>query len=166
MTLKDWPCAGFPGMAINPQTLLAEVVDEEKCAIALAESADPADEVFVLIASGQTSLAAEVAANARLLDPAGFKLQILDADLLRATKHYERAEMALKHLMLESTGPSQEAWIHQELGTVYFSNNNFDAAARSFSSALDLRVSSRADASNIYASTLSLRRARDMAERA
>ncbi|MDD0858299.1 hypothetical protein NHF46_12005 [Arthrobacter alpinus] len=38
MGLKDWPSAGFPGTAVNPMTLIPEVVDEESCTQALAES--------------------------------------------------------------------------------------------------------------------------------
>lgn len=165
MALKDWPCAGFPGTAVNPTTLLPEVVDEELCVSALAESTDPADEVFVLIARGQTTDAAEAAANARLANPTAVKLQILDADLLRATKHFERAEKALKNLLGQSSDASMDAWIHQQLGKVYFTSENFDAAAKSFSTALDQRVAAGADAADIYASTISLRRALDMAER-
>lgn len=165
MTLKDWPSAGFPGTAVNPKTLLVEVVDEDACEQALQASGDAADAIFVMIARGQTNQAAEAAATARLQDPSRIKLQILDADLLRATKHYERAEKVLKSLIPLAETPTTLAWIHQQLGKVHFNSGNYEAAAKSFSSALDQRVSLGADAADIYASTVSLRRALDLAER-
>jgi hypothetical protein len=58
-----------------------------------------------------------------------------------------------------------EAWVYQQLGKVYFSNGNYPAAARCFSAALERRVAAGADASAIYSSTVSLKRALDLAER-
>jgi len=165
MSLKDWPSAGFPGTAVNPETLLPEVVDDETCAQALELSHDAADHVFVLLARGLTAEAAEMAADARVADPQSIRLQVLDAEVLRATKHFDRAERVLKALIPAVADSSLEAWIHQQLGKVYFSNGNFDAAARSFATALEQRVAAGADASAIYSSTVSLQRALDLAER-
>ncbi|GAA5229662.1 tetratricopeptide repeat protein [Arthrobacter cryoconiti] len=165
MGLKDWPAAGFPGTAVNPETLLPEVVDEEQCTAALEVTTDAADHVFVLLARGLTSEAAEMAATARLVDPESIRLQVLDAEVLRATRHFDRAERVLKALISSVAGTPVEAWIHQQLGKVYFSNDNFDAAARSFTTALEQRVASGADAAAIYSSTVSLQRALDLAER-
>ncbi|MGO4385282.1 tetratricopeptide repeat protein [Specibacter sp. RAF43] len=165
MGLKDWPSAGFPGTAVNPATLLPEVVDEESCAQALEISTDPADHVFVLLARGLVNEAAEVAADARLGDPESVRLQVLDAEVLRAKKLYDRAESVLKALIPSVADTSLEAWIHQQLGKVYFSNANYNSAARSFSIALEQRVAAGADASAIYSSTVSLKRALDLAER-
>lgn len=164
MGLKDWPSAGFPGTAVNPLTLLPEVVDEDKCVDALELSADAADHVFVLLARGLTAEAAEMAADARLADPTSLRLQVLDAEVLRATKHFDRAEKVLKSLLPEVGNSSKEAWIYQQLGKVYFSNGKYSAAAKSFSTALDQRVASGADAAAIYSSTVSLQRALDLAE--
>ena len=33
---SEWPDGGFPGIRINPDTLLPEIVNEEACAAALA----------------------------------------------------------------------------------------------------------------------------------
>ncbi|ALE92220.1 hypothetical protein AOC05_07540 [Arthrobacter alpinus] len=164
MGLKDWPSAGFPGTALNPQTLLPEVVDEDKCEQALELSADPADHIFVLLARGLTAEAAEMAADARLTDPESVRLQVLDAEVLRATKHFDRAERLLKALLPEVAGTSVEAWIYQQLGKVYFSSGRYGPAAKSFSTALQQRVAAGADASAIYSSTVSLQRALDLAE--
>ncbi|WP_287929463.1 tetratricopeptide repeat protein [Arthrobacter sp.] len=166
MGLKDWPSAGFPGTAVNPETLLPEVVDEDKCAAALEESGDAADHVFVLLARGLNAEAAEMAADARLLDPGSLRLQVLDAEVLRAMGQFDRAERVLKALLPTVADSSLEAWVNQQLGKVYFSNGNFAAAARCFSTALDQRVASGADAAAIYSSTVSLQRAQDLAERA
>lgn len=164
MGLKDWPSTGFPGTALNPSTLLPEVVDEEKCEHALELSSDAADHIFVLLARGLTSEAAEMAADARLADPQSVRLQVLDAEVLRATRHFDRAERLLKALLPEVTGTSVEPWIFQQLGKVYFSSGRYSAAAKSFSTALEQRVAAGADASAIYSSTVSLKRALDLAE--
>ncbi|PYI67425.1 hypothetical protein CVV68_09995 [Arthrobacter livingstonensis] len=165
MGLKDWPSAGFPGTAVNPETLLPEVVDEDQCAAALEISNDAADHVFVLLARGLTAEAAEMAADARLLDPESIRLQVLDAEVLRATRHFDRAERVLKSLLPTVADSSLEAWIRHQLGKVYFSNGNYAAAAKCFSTALEERVASGADASAIYSSTVSLQRALDLADR-
>jgi len=164
MGLKDWPSAGFPGTAVNPQTLLPEVVDEDACAAALETTDDAADHVFVLLARGLTAEAAEMAADARLADPESLRLQVLDAEVLRATKHFDRAERVLKSLLPAVADTPLEAWVNQQLGKVYFSSGNFASAAKSFSAALEQRVASGADAAAIYSSTVSLRRAQDLAE--
>ncbi len=165
MGLKDWPSAGFPGTAVNPETLLPEVVDEDQCAAALELSGDAADHVFVLLARGLNAEAAEMAADARLLDPQSLRLQVLDAEVLRATGHFDRAELVLKALLPTVADSSMEAWINQQLGKVFFSNGNYQAAAKSFSAALNQRVASGADAAAIYSSTVSLQRAQDLADR-
>ena len=165
MGLKDWPSAGFPGTAVNPETLLPEVVDEDACAAALELSSDAADHIFVLLARGLNAEAAELAADARLQDPESIRLQVLDAEVLRATRHFDRAERVLKALLPTVADTSMEAWINQQLGKVHFSNGNYQAAVRCFSTALDQRVASGADALAIYSSTVSLQRALDLAER-
>lgn len=164
MGLKDWPSAGFPGTALNPDTLLPEVVDEDVCAEALSLSNDAGDAIFVLLARGLTSEAAEAVAIARLEDPASIRLQVLDAEVLRASKHFVRAEKLLKALLPEVSTTSLEPWVFQQLGKVYFSNGQFVAAAQKFATALELRVASGADATAIYSSTVSLKRALDLAE--
>ena len=165
MGLKDWPSAGFPGTALNPDTLLPEVVDEDAVTEALTLSDDAGDAIFVLLARGLTSEAAEAVAHARLEDPASIRLQVLDAEVLRASKHFVRAEKLLKALLPEVANTSLEPWVFQQLGKVYFSNGQFVAAAQKFATALELRVASGADATAIYSSTVSLKRALDLAER-
>lgn len=164
MGLKDWPTTAFPGVAMNPRTLLLEVVDEEACAAALEASVDAADHVFVLLARGLNNEAAEVAAEARLLDPESLTLQILDAEVLRATKHYDRAEVVLRSLLPAVQGSALEALAIHDLGKVQFSKGNYDAAAKTFSAALAHRVANGAGAADIYASTVALNRALDLAE--
>lgn len=165
MALNDWPSAGFPGIAVNPKTLMPEVVDEEACAQALKESGDAADQVFVFLARGQIAEAAEAAADARLKDPGSVRLQVLDAEILRASKHYDRAERILRALLPDVNGTPMEPWVFQQLGKVHFSSGAFEAAAKLFATALDLRVASGSDASAIYSATVSLKRALDLAER-
>ena len=165
MGFKDWPSAGFPGTAVNPETLLAEVVDEEACAEALEVSTEPGDKIFVLLARGLTAEAAEAAADARLADPESIRLQVLDAEILRATKNYDRAERVLRSILPAIAGTPMEPWVYQQLGKVHFSNGAFEASAKSFATALELRVASGADATAIYSATVSLKRALDMAER-
>lgn len=164
-SLKDWPFAGFPGTAVNPRTLQAEVVDEEACAAALELSTDPADAGFVLLVRGQAAQAAELVAQARLSDPASLRLQLLDADILRATRNLDAARTVLKTLLPDVAGTAAEPLVHHQLGTVHFAGGDYPAAVKSFGTALDQWVALGADASFIYASTVSLRRARDLAER-
>ncbi|WP_104111291.1 MULTISPECIES: lipopolysaccharide assembly protein LapB [unclassified Arthrobacter] len=166
MGLKDWPSAGFPGTAVNPMTLMPEVVDEEACTQALNESNDAADTVFVLLARGLIAEAADAAADARLGDPGSLRLQVLDAEILRASKHYDRAERILRALLPEVAGTPMEPWVFQQLGKVHFSSGAFETAAKTFATALELRVASGSDASAIYSATVSLKRALDQAERA
>ncbi|MFQ4149022.1 tetratricopeptide repeat protein [Arthrobacter sp. LAPM80] len=165
MSLKDWPSAGFPGTAVNPETLLPEVVDEEACNAALAESSDAGDRIFVLLARGLTAEAAEAAAQARLVDPESIRLQVLDAEVLRASRHFDRAELALKSILPAVAGKPMEAWLFQQLGKVHFSNGQFEAAAKYFATSLELRVVAGSDAAAIYSATVSLKRALDLAER-
>ena len=165
MRLNDWPSAGFPGTAVNPETLLAEVVDEEACAEALENSDDPGDHIFVLLARGLTAEAAEAAADARLNDPESIRLQVLDAEVLRASRNYDRAEALLRSLLPTVAGTPHEPWVLQQIGKVLFSNGQFEAAAKSFAAALELRVAAGHDATAIYSATVSLTRALDQAER-
>lgn len=165
MSLKDWPSAGFPGTAVNPKTLLPEVVDEEACADALAASTDVGDTIFVLLARGLVSEAADVAADARVGDPGSIRLQVLDAEVLRASKHFDRAERILRSILPEVAGTSLEPWVFQQIGKVHFSGGHYEAAAKSFNQALDLRVAAGDDAAAIYSATVSLKRALDLAER-
>jgi len=164
MGLKDWPEAGFPGIAMNPRTLQLEVVDEEACAAALENSQDAADHVFVLLARGLTNEAAEVAAEARLADPQSLALQVLDAEVLRAKKHYDRAERVLKSLLPVVQATPLEPVVFRYLGNVQFSKGNYDASVKTFSAALEQQVATGAGAEDIYSSTVSLQRAKDLAE--
>ncbi len=166
MGLKDWPSAGFPGIAVNPETLLLEVVDEEACALALEQSTAAADRIFVLLARGQVGEAADAAADARLADPESIRLQVLDAEILRATKNYDRAEWVLRSLLPTVTGTPHESWLYQQLGKVHFCNAQFEAAAKNFATSLNLSVAAGSDAAAIYSATVSLKRALDLAERA
>lgn len=164
MTLKDWPEAGFPGTAIDPTTLRTTVVDEAACERALSGTDDPADAVFVLLARGRTAEAADLAATARVKDPESFRLRVLDADILGATRRTESAVERLRQLAGTVSGTPEEAVVHQYLGRVQFLAGNYSAAVRSFSAALDQRVAAGAGAPLIYSATVALRRAMDLAE--
>ncbi|AJT40979.1 tetratricopeptide repeat protein [Psychromicrobium lacuslunae] len=162
----DWPESGFPGIAINPETLLSEVVDAEQCEAALRATDDAAAQVFVLLAKGENSKAAELIAEARLAEPGSLPLRILEADLSAAVHENERAIRRLRNLSAEFGGSEMAAVIRQHLGKAYFRAGQYQAAANSFSTALELRVAAGAAAPLIYSSTVALQRAREMAERA
>ncbi|WP_125610414.1 tetratricopeptide repeat protein [Specibacter cremeus] len=162
--LLDWPAAGFPGTAVNPRTLAPEVVDDATADAAVAASGDPADAVFVLLARGRTKEAAEAAAQARLGDPESLRLQVLDADILRANRRLDQAEAVLKSLLPAAADTPVGPLVQHELGRVYFSAAQYAAAAQAFAGALETLVASGSDPQNIYAATVSLRRARDLAE--
>ncbi|MCU1512812.1 MAG: tetratricopeptide repeat protein [Arthrobacter sp.] len=159
---SEWPDGGFPGIRINPVSLLPEIVNEEACAVALSASADPADLIFVRLVEGHAGEAAELLAEARYRDPDSLRLRIFEADVLRVSNRFDRAVDLFRQLLAETRGTPDEAVIRQQLGRSYFAGGNFAAAVESFARALDLRVASSADAALIYASTVALQRARDV----
>ncbi|MET1064003.1 MAG: tetratricopeptide repeat protein [Arthrobacter sp.] len=157
---SDWPDAGFPGIKINPDSLVPEIVNQEACAQALAASADPGDLIFIRLVEGHAAEAAELLAEARYNDPSSLRLRIFEADVLRVSHRTDRAVDLFRQLLAETHGTPDEAAIRQHLGLSYFASGNIAAAVESFAKALDLRVAGSADAALIYASTVALQRAR------
>ncbi|ABY23705.1 conserved hypothetical protein [Renibacterium salmoninarum ATCC 33209] len=160
----DWPRAGFPGLAINPETLLAEVVDEELCERALALSTEVNDRILVLLARRRHNEAADLLVEARMAEHDSLSLQILEADAAGAAHDLDRAIKLLQHLAREYRGTPDEAAVLQHLVKATFRAGRYRAAA-SFAVALDLRVAAGDSASLIYSSTVALQRARDLSER-
>jgi predicted Zn-dependent protease len=159
---SEWPDGGFPGIRINPVSLMPEIVNEEACSVALSASSDPADLIFVRLVEGRAAEAAELLAEARYKDPGSLRLRIFEADVLRVSNRYDRAVDLFRQLLTETRGTPDEAGIRQQLGRSYFAAGNIAAAVESFAAALDLRVAGSADAALIYASTVALQRARDV----
>lgn len=159
---SDWPEAGFPGIRINPVSLLPEIVNEDACHAALAASTDPADEIFVLIVEGHASGAAELLAEARFKDPESFRLRTFEAEVLRVSHRTDRAVELFKQLLAEFQGTDDEALVLQHLGRTQYASGHTSAAVEAFARALDLRVAQSADAALIYSSTVALQRARDV----
>lgn len=159
---SEWPDAGFPGIRINPQSLMPQIVCEETCAEALAASTDPADLIFVRLVQGHAAEAAELLAEARYTDPGSLRLRIFEADVLRVSNRFDRSVELFRQLLAETRGTLDEADIRQQLGRSYFAGGNIAAAVESFTKALDLRVAGSADAALIYAGTVALQRARDV----
>lgn len=163
---SEWPDAGFPGIRINPETLLPHIVNEELCNSALAASTDPADRIFVLLARGQAADAAELLAEARYKDPDSFRLRAFEAEVLRVSNRIDRAVELYRQLLGEVQGTPQEAVVLQHLGRAHYAGANTAAAVEVFSKALDLRVAESADAALIYSSAVALQRARNVLEMA
>jgi predicted Zn-dependent protease len=159
---SDWPDAGFPGIKINPDSLVPQIVNEEACAAALADSTDPGDLILVRLVEGHPAEAAELLAEARYNDPSSLRLRIFEADVLRVSNRLDRAVELFRQLLTETHGTPDEAAVRQHLGRSYFASGNIAAAVESFAKALDLRVAGSADAALIYASTVALQRARDV----
>jgi tetratricopeptide (TPR) repeat protein len=160
----EWPDSGFPGIRTSPETLLPSIVDQEACEAALQASTDPADRIFVLLVEGHAAEAAELLAEARYSDPESFRLRIFEAEVLRVSNRLDRSIELYRQLLAEVAGTPREALVHQYLGNTYFAAGNVSAAVECFSKALDLRVAGSADAVQIYSSTMSLQRARDVLE--
>lgn len=158
----DWPEAGFPGIRINPETLLPEIVNEDACREALAASTDPADHIFVLLVEGHAAEAAELLAEARFKDPESFRLRAFEAEVLRVSNRLDRAVELFRQLLTEVQGTPREALVLQFLGKTQYTAGQTSAAVESFARALDLRVAESADAALIYSSTVALQRARDV----
>ena len=159
---SDWPDGGFPGIKINPDSLVPQIVNEDAVAGALAASTDPGDLIFVRLVEGHASEAAELLADARYRDPSSLRLQIFEADLLRVSNRLDRAVELFRQLLAETHGTPDEAVIRQHLGRSYFASGNIAAAVECYAKALDLRVAGSADAALIYSSTVALQRARDV----
>lgn len=159
---SDWPDAGFPGIRINPDSLMPQLVNEDAVAAALAASDDPGDLIFVRLVEGHAAEAAELLAEARYKNPDSLRLRIFEADVLRVSHRADRAVELFRHLLAETQGTPDEAVIRQQLGRSYFAGGHISAAVESFAKALDLRVAGSADASLIYSSTVALQRARDV----
>lgn len=159
---SDWPDAGFPGIKINPDSLVPQIVNEDAVAEALAASTDPGDLIFVRLVEGHPAEAAELLAEARYKDPSSLRLRIFEADVLRVSNRLDRAVELFRQLLTETRGTPDEARIRQHLGRCYFASGNIAAAVECFAEALDLRVAGSADAALIYASTVALQRARNV----
>ena len=159
---SDWPDAGFPGIKINPDSLVPQIVNEDAVAAALAASTDPGDRIFVLLVTGHPADAAELLAEARYKDPDSFRLRMFEAEVLRVSHRFDRAVELYRQLLAEAQGTPDEAVVRQHLGRSYFAAGNIAAAVESFAKALDLRVAGSADAALIYSSTVALQRARDV----
>ncbi|KQQ85372.1 tetratricopeptide repeat protein [Pseudarthrobacter sp. SL88] len=158
----EWPEAGFPGIRINPETLLPQIVNDDACREALAASTDPADHVFVLLVEGHGAEAAELLAEARFKDPESFRLRAFEAEVLRVSNRLDRAVELFRQLLHEVQGTPKEALALQFLGKTQYTAGQTSAAVESFARALDLRVAQSADAALIYSSTVALQRARDV----
>jgi tetratricopeptide (TPR) repeat protein len=159
---SEWPDGGFPGIRINPETLMPQLVDEEACLAALAASTDATDLIFVRLVQGHPGEAAELLAEARYKDPDSFRLLMFEAEVLRVSHRFDRAVELYRQLLSEVRGTAEEAVVRQHLGRSYFAAGNIAAAVESFAKALDLRVAGSADAALIYSSTVALQRARDV----
>ena len=158
----DWPDAGFPGIRINPESLLPQIVNEDACRAALAVSTDPADHIFVLLVEGHAPEAAELLAEARFRDPESFRLRAFEAEVLRVANRPDRAVGLFRQLLAEVQGTPREAVVLQFLGKTQYTAGQTSAAVESFARALDLRVAESADAAQIYSSTVALQRAREV----
>jgi tetratricopeptide (TPR) repeat protein len=163
---SEWPDGGFPGIKINPDTLMPGIVNEEACSLALKASSDPADRIMVLLVEGHAADAAELLAEARYKDPESFRLRTFEAEVLRVSNRYDRAVDLFRQLLGEVQGTPLEALTHQHLGRAYYAGGNVAAAVDAFTKALDLRVAGSADAALIYSSTVALQRARNVLEMA
>jgi tetratricopeptide (TPR) repeat protein len=161
---SEWPDAGFPGIKINPDTLMPGIVNEEACSLALKASSDPADRIMVLLVEGHAADAAELLAEARYKDPESFRLRTFEAEVLRVSNRFDRAVDLFRQLLCEVQGTPLEALTHQHLGRAYYAGGNVAAAVDAFTKALDLRVAGSADAALIYSSTVALQRARNVLE--
>ncbi|WP_415855825.1 tetratricopeptide repeat protein [Sinomonas sp. G460-2] len=158
---REWPDAGFPGIAVDPETLNAVVVDEERCQAALETSGSLEDRAVVELARGNVNEAAELIVEARYRDPESFQLKVLELDVLRLGNRNDRALERARQILAEVKGTPREAMVHQYLGKIQFSRGQFAAAEDAFTKALELRVAASADASLIYSSTVALGRARE-----
>jgi len=161
---SEWPESGFPGIKVNPLTRRYEIVDDELVQTTLAGDERPWAGVFVLMVQGKSTEAAELLAEARMVDPDSFELLLLDTEILYTRGRLEAAFERLRRLLGQYRGSVHEAEILQHLGNTYYSSGDFSRSADAFQQALELRVASHASAELIYSSTVALQQARRAAE--
>ncbi|MDP5226053.1 MULTISPECIES: tetratricopeptide repeat protein [Arthrobacter] len=161
---SEWPESGFPGIKVNPVTRRSEVVDEDAVDAALAQDPRPWAEVFVLMARGRSTEAAELLTEARMVDPESYELLLLDTEILFTRGRLEAAFERLRKLLTRYRGSSHEAEILQHLGNTYYGSGEFSRSIDAFRQALELRVAAHASPALIYSSTVALQQARLAAE--
>ena len=161
---SDWPEAGFPGIRINPVTLLPEIVNEDACDAALAASTDPADRIFVLIVEGHASEAAELLAEARFKDPESSGCAPLKPRSCGSPTALTARWTCSVSCWRSSREPPARPWSSVPRAGPTTRPGHIAAAVEAFARALDLRVAQSADAALIYSSTVALQRARDVLE--
>ncbi|WP_372699191.1 tetratricopeptide repeat protein [Arthrobacter sp. JSM 101049] len=151
----DWIPTGIPGLSIHPDTLLAQVVDDDAAHAALA-GANPVEQVMIHVARGDVATAAELVTETRLLDPQNFPMRVVDADVVRASGDPERAIKRLRSLIDEFKDTEHEAVLQQQLGVLYFTVGDYHAAVTRFRTALELRTAAADEAFRIEISRRSL----------
>ncbi len=129
---------GIPGVRFVLPELRPIVVDEPLAAATL-EAQDAGDRVVVLIALGRFADAAEVVAEARLMDPANARLRLLDTEVTRWNGDTERAINRLRRLLEEFAGTDSEADVLQQLGADFYTSGDVKAAATRFKAAWEGR---------------------------
>lgn len=154
-TPTEWIPTGIPGLSIDPETLLAQVVDDDAAREAFA-SANPVEQVMIQVARGDVAAAAELVTETRLVDPQNFPLRVVDADVVRASGDPERAIKRLRNLLEEFKDTAHEAVLQQQLGVLYFAVGDYHAAATRFRRALELRTDAGDEPFRIEISSRSL----------
>lgn len=149
-TLVD---TGIPGIRFELPTLRPVVVDDDRAGQVLEEQ-DAGDRVVTLIALGRYADAAEVVAEARLMDPADARLRLLDTEVTRWNGDTERAINRLRRLLEEFTGTAREADVLQQLAADFYTQGDVKAAASRFRKAWEGREAAGADPRLVEASRL------------
>ncbi|MDN5727839.1 MAG: tetratricopeptide repeat protein, partial [Propionibacteriales bacterium] len=140
---------------IDPETLLAQVVDDAAAREAFA-TANPVEQVMIHVARGDVAAAAELVAETRLVDPRNFPMRVVDADVVRASGDPERAIKRLRSLIAEFKDSDHEAVLQQQLGVLYHTVGDHHAAVTRFRRALELRTAAGDEAFRIEISRRSL----------
>jgi len=149
-TLVD---TGIDGIRFELPTLRPIVVDEEGAARTLSEQ-DPGNRVVALIALGRYADAAEVVAEARLMNPSDARLRLLDTEVTRWNGDTERAINRLRRLLEEFSGTGAEADVLQQLAADFYTQGDVKAAASRFRKAWEGREANGADERLVEASRL------------
>lgn len=137
-TDESWIHTGIPGLAIDPGTLLAQVIDDQAAAQAYL-TANPVERVMILVARGEVADAAELVTETRLVDPQNFAMRVVDADVVRANGDPQRAISRLRNLIEEYKDLPHASVLQQQLGVLYYTVGDFHAAVTRFRMALDAR---------------------------
>lgn len=148
------------GTGIDTCTLVGVIHDDDAFNSWCAQSGDPVLPVVGALFRGHPD-AAQLALDEAFgvaTESSRFRLRALQADIHRDSGNFDEAEAIYRQLLLEETGTSREAVLHQHLGKTYFVAGRYQLAYDCFAEALRLREITEAPTDQLRSSQVALAR--------